>query len=179
MGVTTTIVMMGMALASGAAAYSSSRTQAKRAESQGEIAARQGELELKRSAQSAEEAMLELEDAKEYQQWKEEFVLPVLEKSLSDPRQDDPAQLRARQNLARGIQVERAQDVVAQGITGAGFDFGGSRQGAADAEISGQLAGASVAGMGAAHEAVKQQGIANTGALVSAGRQVYKQQGII
>jgi hypothetical protein len=179
MGVATTIVMMGMALASGAAAYSSSRTAAKRAEKQGEIAARQGELELKRSAQSAEEAVLELEDAQEYQQWKDDFVVPALEKSISDPRQSDPAALRAKQNLGRGIAVEGAQDTIAQGITGAGFDFGGNRQGAADAEISGSLAGASVAGLGAAHESVKQQGISNTGSLVNAGRQVYKQQGIV
>ena len=179
MGVGTTIVMMGMALASGVAAYSSSRTQAKRAEAQADIAGRQGDLELKRSAQRAEEAMKELEDAREYQQWKEDYVVPVLEKSISDPRQGDPAQLRAKQNLSRGIQVEAAQEQIAQGIQGAGFDVGGSRQGAADAEISGAMASASVAGMGAAHEAVKQQGISNTGSLINAGRQVYKQQGII
>lgn len=179
MAAATTIVLMGMALASGAAAYSSSRTQAKRAEAQGEIAARQGELELKRSAQSAEEAMLELEDAREYQQWKDEYVTPVLAKGLDDPRQSDPAQLRAKQNLAQGVQVEQAQDMVARGITGAGFDLGGSRQGAADAEITGAQAGAQLAGMGAAHEAVRQQGISNTGSLINAGRQVYKQQGII
>jgi hypothetical protein len=171
--------MMGMALASGAAAYSSSRTQAKRADAQGAIAAKQGELELKRSAQSAEEAMRELEDAREYQQWKQDFVAPVLQKSIDDPRQDDPAQLRARQNLGRGIEVEKAQDVIAQGITGAGFDFGGSRMGAAEEELTGAQAGADVAGMGAAHEAVRQQGISNTGSLIQAGRSVYKQQGII
>ena len=179
MGVTTTIVMMGMAVAAGAASYSSSRTAASRAEAQGEIAARQGELELQRSAQSAEEAMLELEDAREYQKWKDEFVLPVLEKSISDPRQSDPTQVRAGQNLARGVEVEKAQDTIAQGITGAGFDFGGSRQGAADAEITGARAGADLASMGAAHELVKQQGISNTGALIGAGRQVYKQEGIV
>jgi hypothetical protein len=171
--------MMGMALASGAAAYSSSRTQAKRAEAQGAISAKQGEMELRRSAQRAEEAMRELEDAREYQAWKDQYVTPVLQKGLDDPRQSDPAQVRAQQNLARGMQVEQAQDVVAQGITGAGFDFGGSRMGAAEEEISGAVAGADVAGMGAAHEAVRQQGISNTGSLIQAGRQVYKQQGII
>ncbi|MHC4575663.1 MAG: hypothetical protein ACYS76_16345, partial [Planctomycetota bacterium] len=96
-----------------------------------------------------------------------------------DPRQDDPAQLRARQNLGRGIEVEKAQDVIAQGITGAGFDFGGSRMGAAEEELTGAQAGADVAGMGATHEAVRQQGISNTGSLIQAGRSVYKQQGII
>jgi hypothetical protein len=171
--------MMGMALASGAAAYSSSKTQAKRAEAQGQIAARQGELELKRSAQSAEEAMRELEDAREYQQWKQDFVAPVLQKGIDDPRQSDPAQMRAMQSLGRGVQVEQAQDVIAQGVTGAGFDFGGSRMGAATEELTGARAGADVAGLGAAHEAVKQQGISNTGSLINAGRQVYKQQGII
>jgi hypothetical protein len=179
MAAATTVVLMGMAIASGASAYSASRTQAKRAEAQGAISARQGELELKRSAQSAEEAMLELEDAREYQQWKDEYVTPVLNKGLSDPRQDDPAQIRARQNLAQGDQVGKAQDVIAQGITGAGFDLGGSRQGAADAELTGAQAGAQLAGMGASHEAVRQQGISNTGSLINQGRQVYKQQGII
>jgi len=179
MGAVTSIVMMGATLAAGAQAYSASRTQAKRAEAQGEIAARQGELELKRSAQSAEEAMLELEDAREYQQWKDKYVGPLINKALSDPRQDDPAQLRARANLGRGIAVDKAQDVVAQGISGAGFDFGGARHGAADAEITGARPAADLATMGAAHESVRQQGISNTGSLINAGRQVYKQQGII
>ena len=142
MAAATTVVMMGMALASGAAAYSSSRTQAKRAEAQSKISARQGELELKRSAQSAKEAMLELEDAREYQQWKSDFVTPLLNKSIEDPRKSDAAQLRAGQNLGRGIQVEQAKDTIAQGVTGAGFDFGGSRHGAADAELTGAQAGA-------------------------------------
>jgi len=179
MGVATTVVMMGMAIASGAAAYSSSRTQAKRAEAQAQIAGKQGDLELRRSAQRGEEAMRELEDAREYQQWKDDYVLPVLDKAVSNPRQDDPAQMRAKQNLSRGIQVEAAQKQIMGGIQSGGFDIGGSRQGAADAEISGNLAGASVAGTGAAHEAVKQQGISNTGSLINTGRQVYKQQGII
>lgn len=179
MGVATSIVMMGMALASGAAAYSSGIDTKKRAEAQAGIAAKQGELELKRSAQRAEEAMLELEDAKEYQQWKEDYVIPVLDKSISDPRQSDPAQMRASANLSRGIQVEAAQDTVAQGIQGGGFDIGGARHGAADWELSGARAGGDLASMGAAHEAVKQQGISNTGSLINAGRQVYKQQGII
>jgi hypothetical protein len=171
--------MMGMALASGAAAYSSSRTQAKRAEAQAGIAARQGELELKRSAQSAEEAMLELEDAREYQEWKNQFVTPVLDKALDDPRQSDPAQLRTRANLARGIEVDQAYDTVQQGIASGGFDVGGARHAAADAELAQAQAGAAVATMGAVHEGVKQQGISNTGKLVQAGRNVYKQQGIV
>ena len=179
MGVVTSIVMMGAALAAGAASYSASRQQAKRAEKQAEIAGLQGNLELKRSANKAEEAMKELGDAREYQKWKDDFVLPVLNKSLSDPRQSDPAQLRAKQNLSRGIQVDAAQKQIAQGIQSGGFDVGGSRHGAADSELSGAMASASVAGMGAAHESVKQQGISNTGSLIGAGRQVYKQQGII
>jgi len=179
MGVATSVVMMGMALASGAAAYSSSRTQAKRAEAQARIAGKQGELELRRSAQRAEEAMRELGDAKEYQKWKDDYVVPVLEKSISDPRQSDPAQMRAKQNLARGIEIEAAQDQIMGGIASGGFDIGGSRHGAADAELSGARAGADLATMGAAHEAVKQQGISNTGSLINTGRQVYKQEGII
>lgn len=179
MGVVTSVVMMGMALASGAMAYHSSREQADRAEAQAKIAGKQGDLELRRSAQRAEEAMRELEDAREYQQWKEDYVIPVLERSISDPRQSDPAQMRAKQNLARGIEVEKAQDTIMQGISAGGFDIGGSRQGAADAELSGARAGADLATMGAAHEAVRQQGISNTGSLIGAGRSVYKQQGII
>lgn len=179
MGVATTVVMMGMAIASGAAAYSSSRTQAKRAEAQAAIAGKQGELELRRSAQRAEEAMRELEDAREYQAWKEEFVAPVIRQSLEDPRQADPAQLRAGQNLARGIQVEQAQQAVTGGIAGGGFDIGGTRHAAAAAEIQGAQAAGDLATMGAAHEAVRQEGIASTGSLIGMGRQVYKQQGIV
>lgn len=175
----TTIVMMGMAVAAGASAYSSSGQQEKRADAQAEIAGKQGDLELRRSSQRAEEAMRELEDAREYQQWKEDYVLPVLDASIKDSKQSDPAQLRAKANLARGIQVETAQEQIMGGIASGGFDLGGARHGAADAEMSGARAGAEIATMGAAHEAVKQQGISNTGELIGTGRQVYKQQGII
>ena len=175
----TTIAMMGVALASGAASYSASKTQAKRATAQGKIAARQGETELKRSAQSAEEAMLELEDAREYQQWKETYVNPVVNKSLADPTQSDPAQLRASQNLGRGIQASEARDVVARGVSEAGFDIGGSRQQAADEDIANSLAGQDAASLGATSAAVSQQGISNTGSNVQTGRQIYKQQGIV
>lgn len=179
MGAVTSIVMMGMAVAGAVAANSASRQQAKRAEAQGEISARQGELELRRSAKQVAEAKLELEDAKNYQQWKDDFVLPAMQKSLSDPRQGDPAQMKGGMKLAQGIQIEGARDQIAQGVTNAGFDFGGSRHGAADSEVTGATASADLATGAAAHEAVKQQGISNTGALINQGRQVFKQQGII
>jgi hypothetical protein len=175
----TTIALAGMAIAGGVSQFSASRTQAKRAEAQGKISARQGDLELKRSAQSVEEAMLELEDARGYQKWKETYVEPVLAKSLADPRQDDPAALGASQNLARGIEAGGIQDVIDQGVTGAGFDFGGSRHQAASGDIANALASQDLATMGAGQEGVKRQGISNTGSLVQAGRQVYKQQGIV
>jgi kynurenine formamidase len=123
--------------------------------------------------------MLELEDAREYQQWKETYVDPVVNKTLTDPTQSDPAQLRASQNLGRGIQADEARDVVAQGISGAGFDIGGTRHQAADEDIANSVESLNLATLGATHEAVKQQGISNTGSLINTGRQVYKQQGII
>jgi hypothetical protein len=175
----TTIALAGMAIAGGVSQYSASKTQASRAKAQSKIAERQGNLELKRSAQSVEEAMLELEDARGYQKWKETYVEPVLQKSLDDPRQSDPAAIRASQNLGRGIDVESAQDAITQGVTGAGFDLGGSRHQAASGDIANSLAAQDVATLGAASEGVRQQGISNTGSIVQAGRQVYKQQGIV
>jgi hypothetical protein len=168
-----------MAIAGGVAQYSASRTQASRAKAQSKISERQGNLELKRSAQSVEEAMLELEDARGYQKWKETYVEPVMGKALSDPRQDDPATIAANQNLARGIGEGEVQDVITQGVTGAGFDFGGTRHTAATDDVANSLAAQDLATMGAAQEGVKRQGISNTGSLVQAGRQVYKQQGIV
>jgi hypothetical protein len=179
MPVATTVALAGIAIAGGVAQFSASKTQAKRATAQGKIAARQGELELKRSAQSVEEAMLELEDARGYQQWKETYVEPVLGKMLDDPTQSDPAAMRARQNLGRGIDVGDAQGAIAQGVTGAGFDLGGSRHQAAGEDIANSLAAQDVATLGAASEGARQQGISNTGTTVQAGRQVYKQQGIV
>jgi hypothetical protein len=170
---------MGVAIAGGVASYSSSKTQAKRAKAQGKIASGQAGIELQRSAQSAEEAMLELEDAREYQKWKDEYVTPVVEKGLSDPTQSDPANLRASQNLGRGLEAEEARGIVAQGVRGAGFDIGGSRHQAADADIANSMEGLETATLGAAHEAVKQEGISNTGSLINTGRQIYKQQGIV
>lgn len=174
----TTIALMGIALAGGVASYSASQTQAKRAKAQAGISERQGNIELKRSAQSVEEAMLELEDAREYQQWKETYVEPVLAKSLDDPRQSDAAAIGASQNLARGVEADQARDAITQGVTGAGFDFGGSRHQAADDDLANSLAAQDLATGGAAREGVRQQGISNTGSIVQAGRQVYKQQGI-
>ena len=179
MPIASTTILAGMAIAGGVASYSSSRTQAKRASAQSKISSRQAGIELQRSAQSVDEAMLELEDAREYQQWKDKYVTPVLDKSLSDPTQADPAAVRARQNLGRGIESAEAREVVAQGITGAGFDFGGSRHQAADTDIANSIVTSGAGDLGAASAGVRQQGISNVGNQISAGRQVYKQQGIV
>jgi hypothetical protein len=170
---------MGLSLAGGVMSYTSSQQTARRAEAQGAIAAKQGDLELQRSAQSVEEAMLELEDAREYQRWKEQYVIPAVQQSLDNPRQSDPAQVRASASLARGLQVDQSRDALDQGIVASGFDIGGTRHQAALSDLSSGSATSGLASLGAAHEAVKQQGISNAGAAVSTGRKLYKQQGIV
>ena len=179
MAALTTAALMGATLLSGAMSLRSSREEAHRAEAEARIAGEQGDYELKRSAKTAEQAMKELENARSYERWKQNYVLPVLQKSISDPRQGDPAALRAKSSLAQNVDAGTALDKINQGVSDTGFDFGGNRYQAAEAGISGALPSQSVAGMGASSEMVRQQGISNTAALVDAGRKLYKQQGII
>lgn len=179
MGVITTIVLAGTMLASAGMSYANSKSQAKKAKFQAGLSARQGEMDVKRSAQAVKEAKLELADAQKYQEWKDEYVAPVLDKALKDPRMPDPTDATARAGLGAGAQRQAGHEAGLDAAAGAGFEAGGNRQAQLDKGISATAGGSGVAALSSAHDTARQAGIANSGQLVNMGRQVYKQQGLV
>ena len=179
MGLVTSLIMGGAALFSAAKGYSDSRVASSRAKAQASLSASQGKYELSRTAQNLEEATQELEDARKYQAWKEQYVLPALSASLKRNRMPDAGDLSSRVTLARGIQAQQAMRNEAAQAADLGFDLGGSRQVSGLGGIVPAVAAQNTATTAQARGQALSQGISNTANLVSAGRQVYKQEGIV